>query len=506
MNVLVVSENEAIPPRVIEALGDTHTVTHTLSLGAGCEQARLSPPDLILVDSTLLSESPVNLFKAAGVRACPIAAICEDPETEKPDLQSLQSGIFDVLSLDDLQRHSERILARAAHLQSLLRDRDNAIKELARKEEHNFALFQHSPLPMVVVDREGNVVKSNLAMRNQAAPLPELGVPLFDIQDESFGATTSGLLRETIESGQVKTIVEIRQDSRFLSITMAPLPDGAVVIIEDITAQKLAQAEAERQHEQLIQADKMVALGTLVSGVAHEISNPNNVMILSANALEKMISDLLPSLDHYRELEGDFYVGPRPYDEIREELPDMAMTLQRAAERVKVIVGDLKTFARPDSATLDEGVDVNEVVEASVSLVRALIKKSTSSFSMSPAESLPTIQGNPQRLEQVIVNLLTNACQALNSSMDAILVRTFHDNESHCICVEVRDEGGGISADDLKRITDPFFTTKHDTGGTGLGLSISHKIAQAHGGRLEFESIAGEGTTARLVLPVSEEN
>ena len=164
-------------------------------------------------------------------------------------------------------------------------------------------------------------------------------------------------------------------------------------------------------------------------------------------------------------------------------------------------MGDLKTFARPDANTMDEAVDLSVVAKASISLVGSLIKESTQHFKSDLCPSLPTVPGNAQRLEQVMINLITNACQALPNREAGIKVVTRLDENTNSVLAEVIDTGEGIPPDSLKRIQDPFFTTKHDTGGTGLGLSISSKILASHGGTLSFESTLGHGTIARMTIP-----
>jgi polar amino acid transport system substrate-binding protein len=144
-------------------------------------------------------------------------------------------------------------------------------------------------------------------------------------------------------------------------------------------------------------------------------------------------------------------------------------------------------------------VDLNGVVESSITLVRNLLDKSTSRFSLSLARGLPPLRGSFQQLEQVLINLITNACQALPDRERGIAVETRLQED--WLLVEVRDQGVGIPEQNLERILDPFFTTKQDTGGTGLGLSISYNIVKNHGGSLEIRSRTGEGTTASVRLP-----
>jgi len=131
-----------------------------------------------------------------------------------------------------------------------------------------------------------------------------------------------------------------------------------------------------------------------------------------------------------------------------------------------------------------------------------MIMKSTSHFSIEYGKNLPVLRGNFQRLEQVIINLIQNACQALRDIQKGISVSTSYDEKMRGIVVRVEDEGVGIPSEILPHITDPFFTTKPESGGTGLGLSISSRIVKEHGGTLTFTSEVRKGTRAEIFLPV----
>ena len=152
-----------------------------------------------------------------------------------------------------------------------------------------------------------------------------------------------------------------------------------------------------------------------------------------------------------------------------------------------------------------EPFDLNAVVQAAVRLVDPSLRKATSCFSATYGDHLPLIFGNAQRIEQVVVNLLINACQSLPASDRAISVATEYDPENDRVVVSVQDEGTGIQPEHLPHLTAPFFTTKRESGGTGLGLSISAGIVQEHGGEMTFHAPPGGGTLVRLSLPALKE-
>ncbi|MCX8045045.1 MAG: cache domain-containing protein [Desulfobacterota bacterium] len=284
-------------------------------------------------------------------------------------------------------------------------------------------------------------------------------------------------------------------------------PLRAAGIILDIHERKTADEnlraayeELRNRDEQLVQADKMASLGTLVAGVAHEINNPNNFVMLNTPLMQNIWNNVLPILDEYCREHGDFKVGGMPFSKVRAAVPALLAGILDGARRINDIVKELRDFARPEETVMNQRVDVNTVVKSAVDLLYHTIQKSTHSFSVSYAQNLPPITGNAQRIEQVVVNLLLNACQALPSPERAVRISTSCDADT--VYIAVLDEGVGIAEDDLSRIMDPFFTTKRSSGGTGLGLSISYKIIQQHRGRITVQSTPGKGSVFTVALPV----
>jgi PAS domain S-box-containing protein len=285
------------------------------------------------------------------------------------------------------------------------------------------------------------------------------------------------------------------------------LRQGSILsIIRDVTRYKRAEEQARLHQEQLIQADKMVSLGTLVSGVAHEINNPNNFVMLNVPMLQKTWESTLPILDEHYKKKGDFYVGERlKYSKMRESIPVLLSGILEGTKRIKSIVEQLKNFSRMETFESTRPVDIGKVIKTAVDLISNLIKKSTNHFSIDYGKNIPQLRGNFQRLEQVIINLIENSCQALPNEDKAIHVSALYDKDANIITVKVKDEGIGMNSDTLSKILDPFFTTKRHSKGTGLGLSVSSNIIKNHDGFLNFESIPGKGTTATIILPVKRE-
>jgi signal transduction histidine kinase len=273
---------------------------------------------------------------------------------------------------------------------------------------------------------------------------------------------------------------------------------------QEVIERKRAAEELRLRQQQLVQADKMASLGILVAGVAHEINNPNAIILLNTPLLKDYLDDTNHIVEAYYQEHGDFTVAGLPYSRIRNRMQIKLLEIQDGARKIKRIVSDLKDFARRDESANTCLLDINSTVQAAVRLVDNTIRKSTSAFVEDYAESLPKTHGNVQRIEQVIVNLILNACQALRNNEEGISISTMYDRDRHEVVVEIRDEGEGISSDDLPHLTDPFFTTKRESGGTGLGLSVSAGIVKEHRGSLEFVTVPGHGTTVTLRLPEAD--
>jgi len=310
--------------------------------------------------------------------------------------------------------------------------------------------------------------------------------------------TDHAIVRFTVNPGWLVTIEEYK-DLAFMAITTI------LLYVErkrsDKTQRKMEELE-RIQLEKMAHADKMITLGTLVSGVAHEINNPTNFITLNTPILREAWHGIRPVLDGYYKAEGDFPVGRFQYSALRERMDQLLDGVAEGAERIKRIVSSLKDFARPDPSDMNQAVEMNRVVQDAVALLKNPIEKQTRHFQVRYDETIPTIIGSSQKLEQVMINLIQNSLEALTDMEQGVFVSSLFDEHAKTIVIEVRDEGRGIGEDILSRIVDPFFTTKRTSGGTGLGLSIAARIVKDHGGELTFASIVGTGTTAKMTLPI----
>ena len=207
--------------------------------------------------------------------------------------------------------------------------------------------------------------------------------------------------------------------------------------------QQLVQQGAQQQ-QQLIQADKLSTLGILLSGVAHEINNPNSLILLNTPVLRDSFDDIRSILDSYYKENGDFLIAGLEYSRMKNEIPLMIADMLSGANRIKRIVDDLKDYSRIEDSEKKETVDINEIVRKSVRLTENSIKKYTTNFQCSYSKNLGKIYGSPQKIEQVIVNLIINACQSLDDTERKVCIKTYPSEDKQHVVVAVIDEGKGI--------------------------------------------------------------
>ena len=244
----------------------------------------------------------------------------------------------------------------------------------------------------------------------------------------------------------------------------------------------------------------MISLGILTSGIAHEINNPNTFIMSNAELFSDAWKQASVVLDLYARENGDFLIGGLPYSRFREKAPILSYRILDGSRRIQRIVKELRDYSCLQSDNIKTSVDINEVIRSAEILLSNMIKKSTHRFELKLSTTLPKVRANFQRLEQVIINIVQNACQALPDPDRGITIMTSYDTAHDQVLVECRDEGSGIAEQDLGHVTDPFFTTKRESGGTGLGLSISSTIIRDLGGTMELSSDSGKGTTVLLRL------
>jgi signal transduction histidine kinase len=265
-----------------------------------------------------------------------------------------------------------------------------------------------------------------------------------------------------------------RDGSQFpveISLSYVETTEGmlAMAFVTDIT-ERVELQRATRQSE------KLAALGTLASGIAHEINNPLGII---SSRVEVML------------LEAET-------DPLPKAMVDDLLTVHKHAERVAKIAQGLLSFSRQSSTDMVT-VDVNRVVEDTILLARGQIEKAGIAIEMTLAPALPSVRGNPNALGQVVLNLITNARDAMPDGGRVAIVTAHVSEDPEAVEIAVGDTGHGMGPETLAKIFDPFYTTKPT--GTGLGLSIVYGIVHDHGGTISAESTPGQGTRFVVRLP-----
>jgi PAS domain S-box-containing protein len=272
-----------------------------------------------------------------------------------------------------------------------------------------------------------------------------------------------------------------------------------VVVLRDISERVRSEELLRQQQLQLLLADKLASIGALVAGVAHEVNNPNQVITTNACFLADGLPGLVQLALSSEEADESVRLSGMELPHFAEAVASALQEIGSSSQRIQRIVGELKSFVRGDPLDRPEPTDVNEIVRSVAALSRHFIARATNRFHLDLDPDIPKVKGYRTRLEQVVLNLLQNACQALPDPSRSVSVRTRRRADG--ITLEVRDEGRGIVGEDLQRLGEAFFSTRRAAGGTGLGLYISRRIVREHQGTLDFASEIGRGTTATVHLP-----
>lgn len=284
-----------------------------------------------------------------------------------------------------------------------------------------------------------------------------------------------------------------------VSETGAPQMVGYV---RDVTEQHNLAVRADAQSRQLEQANKMTALGTLVSGMAHEVNNPNSLILMNAGLLRQYWADLTPLAETQAQQDPSWRPGGLPYAELGATVGELLDDIQDGAERINKLVQDLRDYSRVTPEADSEVIDLYAVVQGALRLLSFQIRRYTAHLHVDVVENTFFVSGDPRQLEQVLVNLMLNALQALPNREAGVTVRTRREKDR--IHLEVEDEGAGLDPDIAEHLFEPFRSTKLQSGGTGLGLSITERLVKRHGGSISLTARPQCGTLAVVKFPVVE--
>ena len=363
-------------------------------------------------------------------------------------------------------------------------------------------VFDAIPLPATLVDAQGIVVDVNQAFLTLARSYG------LEIRREdrigghiaSFSATEGerihfrDFIAELLQTGEARHLLFSGEDAsgsqRIWNVHAAVLRDsvgkvtGALVLREDITEHR----QAERA---LLQSSRLIALGQMAAGMAHELNQPLTVISAMAEGLQiRLAQGIEMTAERLKRWSGDVIEG---------------------VERMSTIIEHLRTFSRDRPDEPEEQVAINDVVRGTLTMTQAQLKNRGIDVALDLDDELVPILGDQYRLEQVLINLIHNARDAVEEKRERlpdsdrddwrmrIHIRTFRERDQ--VVLEVEDNGTGMDEETRLQVLEPFFTTKGPDRGTGLGLSISHAIVKDQGGEIDCESQEGVGTVFRVRLP-----
>ena len=373
----------------------------------------------------------------------------------------------------------------------LLRAVDSERRKLQQSEEKYHTLFENANDGIAIISlNNGHIEEANRKLVEISGYLQsELsGKSLIEVLPAGSWQMVLERLRNNgnLEADLIRKDRALTPVAVSFSVVETDNQGFVISIIRDISEARNLEKEREQIHRKLYQSSRLVSLGELSAGVAHEINNPLNSII---NFAQLMLDDTAPERPERRMLEGIISEG----------------------DRITRIVRDLLTFARHDSYQR-RPIHLRQIIEQSFSLFGHQLEKDGIRVNIETDPELPPINAEASQLKQVLINLISNAHYALKTRgaderERTIKVSAISENSNGQRRVKIRffDNGIGIAQEDIGHVFDPFFTTKRDHGGTGLGLSVSFGIVCDHGGTIQVESQRGEYTCFTIDLPVNGE-
>ena len=437
--------------------------------------------------SELLSRKVSEIFPDESLRALIRHEVDRQPVLEGREITLIRKDGIPVTCLNTaaaVRDSSGKILRYQGALMDISSRREME-RRLHKQQEFARRLVDSFPDLILVLDAKSKYTFVSPRCREV------LGYELEDTRDMQFGGRTHpedlpammALYNDIVRGKQSFSSMEVRVrhkqgDWRRILFNFSPLFDesnnieGVVLSGRDVT-------DLKRLEEQLIQAEKLAAMGQMLAGVAHELNNPLTA-ILGVTELVREREDLDDSMKRQLDL------------------------THRQARRAARIVQNLLEFSRPASPQ-KKSIDLNSIIERTLQLHEHSLRRNQIAVDFTPRTDLPPVVGDANQLIQVLLNLVTNAEQAIREVRESGRVQIRLASSAGNAIITVQDDGVGISPDALPKLFDPFYTTKRPGGGTGLGLSICLSIVREHGGTIQAESLPGGGSAFRVYLPIARD-
>lgn len=472
--------------RVIETTSDAIVITdrdRAIAFANPSAHALFGYPDSALVGMRVADILPPEVREdVAGYESAALEGVPQHYETVVLRADGEQRAVS--VSTAPLREAREGVGASevtgvVASLRDITSER-RARDAVARSEARYQRLVETAPDAIFTLDTEGRFTSVNRAFEHAVGrPRAELvGMGFTEVLDESQRQLAEDLFVDTAAGRRGQAEIRYRNTQGELctgSVTATPVIEdgeirGCLGIVRDVTGER-------RLAEQLLQREKLAAVGQLVSGVAHELNNPLAGVMAFAQLLE---------------------AAPGSVDEQR----DAVRAIHKEAKRAARIVSNLLLFARERDPERTR-TDLNAVMLDALELRRYVLRTQQVEVITDLDPALPAVWADPFQLQQVVLNLVTNAEYALKGMERRKTITLRTRLAGNRVVASVSDNGTGIKAEVIDRVFNPFFTTKDVGEGTGLGLSISHGIIRQHGGQISVESVPGEGATFLIDLPLS---
>jgi two-component system, NtrC family, sensor kinase len=544
--VILIVDDELVNLEFITELleRNNYKVDSATSGEVALEKVRASLPDLILLDIEMggIDGFEVCLRLKADVKTKDIPVIFISGVYRFSDkIRAFDSGGVDFISKPfDSREVFVRIRThlKIMQLQNNLKEKTHALNEqvIASKklesisraaEKEMQALIGFLPIGILITTPDGQILKANPELLDIFGFSSFEEISQFKITALYLKKRDRGFFLEQIKKGRVENF-----ETRFkknngeviwCSVSSVSQKDneGRTFFInsfQNITEKKKMEKEKARLLIQLTQADKMVSVGRLAAGVAHEINNPLSFVSSNLNSLKGYLSDInsLLSLNkkfltrfQITEVSNNIFQAKKEiesfcqeieFDFIQNDIDDLMKDCNKGLDRIKSIVGGLKDFSQPGK-TERCLVDINTGIESTLNVATNELQYKT--VIIKELGEIRPIMAVAQQINQVFLNILINAVQSIDKTGEIIIKTWYEAGYNH---ITISDTGCGISQENIKKVFDPFFTTREIGEGTGLGMNIAYNIIKEHKGSITVKSKINQGTSFEIKLPAIENN
>ena len=427
------------------------------------------------------------------------------------DLKQIRIVVSDITQQKELERQLQQAQKMEAitKLEKEIHERKEVERELKRNETMLKEVFDGILDPLILVDKHMTIMMMNRAGVEYYKAVNQQDVigktchrELMGESDVCQGCTVSLAISSGRHiSSERKGLMD---PDRLENVVAYPImeEDGSVASIitriSDITDKKLFE-------RQLIKREKLASLGVMVSSMAHEINNPNSFISFNIPILRDYVHEMLPMIGAYANGKPEFELCNLTYPEFEQDITRLLLNIENGSKRISSVISNLREYSHDKSDTCRIWVDLTYVIGSVLSIIQSKISQSVKSFINNVPEKLPSIFVQPYAIEQILINFLINASQAVDKDDSWIKLEvTINGGDPKHVFIAVSDNGHGMDEKTQSKIFDPFFTTKSPQDGTGLGLFVSHTLAERMAGHIEVESEPGKGSKFVLILPIED--